>query len=297
VDMAKTLLKICWNFEKSGLKVWLFNQALNVFLHFDDSELEEAMTADVIQSLLHVFDVCRRVDIVHTKVFKILQKIPLKINSDVKITNTLKNFCYYCKIEKTSSQGKQMTNVSIHFLYQLMEFFEFKGDNEYDGILKTWMEELKELFGKKLLMESDMSDLEESHLRNSALEINADFNFFGEEGAEKEETPPKKNFFEFDFTQPKKSLVKSDVDNSGFGMSQGEFENPPPLGVTNASSNFDQFDFDAFDNPSKKTHDFPESPIKSSSKKGNIILPVTNSRVRQHFRSPSGTNTSQEEDF
>ena len=38
------------------------------------------------------------------------------------------------------------------------------------------IKELKELFGKKLLMESDMSDLEESHLRQSGLEINADFN-------------------------------------------------------------------------------------------------------------------------
>lgn len=272
-------MTLCKRFEKSPLKITLFNQALNVFLHFDDSELEEAMTKDVVQELLRVFDICRRVDIVHTKVFKILQKIPLKINSDPQITKILKNFCYYCKIEKTSLQNKQMTNVSTHFLYQLMEFFEFNGDNEYDGILKTWMEQLKELFGKKLLMESDMSDLEESHLKNSALEINADFNFFGDDSPKNDlEQKPNTNngFFEFDFTQPNKNLVKSDLEdnNGGFGMSQGEFENPPPLGVAKSgASNFAKFDFDPFEEASNKKKDhFPESPIKLSSKKGNTSL-------------------------
>jgi hypothetical protein len=152
-----------------------------------------------------------------------------------------------------------------------MEFFEFKGDNEYDGILQTWMEELKELFGKKLLMESDMSDLEESHLRNSGLEINADFNFFGEET--NENTQPsdgavKTGFFEFDFTQPPKNLIKSETEtgNEGFGMSQGEFDNRPLLGSKEKVNNLGTFDFDQFDNINKHK-DLPESPIKNSTTK------------------------------
>jgi len=272
MEIAKLFLKICFNFEKNSNKNFLFVQSLQLFLYFDDSQLENAITPEVIQELLKVFDVCRRSDIIHKKVFQIFQKIPLKINSDITITNNLKNFCYYSKIEKSSTEGKTMTNVSTHFLYQLMEFFEFKGDNEYDGILQTWMEELKELFGKKLLMESDMSDLEESHLRQSGLEINADFNFFGEsptENPQPSESAVKTGFFEFDFTQPPKNLIKSETDtgNEGFGMSQGEFDDRPLLGSKEKINHLETFDFDQFDNfPKDKT--LPESPIKNSTTRG-----------------------------
>ena len=121
-----------------------------------------------------------------------------------------------------------MTNVSTHFLYQLMEFFEFKGENEYDGILKTWVEELKDLFGKKLLMQSDMSDLDESHLKHSALEINADFTLFGGDSNTNEDNQEgKSNTFEFDFTS--QNLKKSENEPQGFGMSHEDFDNPPLL--------------------------------------------------------------------
>ena len=278
MNLAKILLQHCSNFEKTKLKVSLYVQCLELFSYFDDSALEDAMTLEVVQVLLRVFDICRRCDIVHTKVFNIFQKIPLKINSDKKITNMLKNFCYYCKIEKSSIQGKEMTNVSTHFLYQLMEFFEFNGDNEYDGILKTWMEELKELFGKKLLMESDLSDLEESHLRNSGLEINADFNFFGDDNRPDEflnnqrqpDPKPSSGFFEFDFTQPPKKMKgdEQESENKGFGMSQGEFDEPQSLGSSrNKVNHLENFDFDDFGDQKKK-EDIPESPIKNSSKQG-----------------------------
>lgn len=282
--MAKTLLRVCANFEKTPQKNSLFMQTLQLFLYFDDSELEKVVTSDTIQALLHVFDICRRADIVHSKVFAILKKIPLKINSDKEITNKLKNFCYFCRLEKNNVQGKKMTNVSTHFLYQLMEFFELDGDHEYDGSLKTWMEELKDLFGKKLLMESDLSEMDESQLRHSALEINADFKLFGDANRNSPESNTwpvvqenEVNFFEFDFTQPPKNLVKSGTESGaeGFGMSQGDFENPPPLKSAKKTSHLDDFDFDSFDKSKQDRDEIPESPIKSSSKQGKLEFEVT----------------------
>lgn len=164
-----------------------------------------------------------------------------------------------------------MTNVSTHFLYQLMEFFEFKGDHEYDGILKTWMEELKELFGKKLLMESDMSDLDESHLKQSALEINADFKLFGIDSNNQEENIRESSgntgTFDFDFTQTTGNLEINNNDTQGFGMSNEEFDQLPLLASKKQKVNhLDNFDFDDFINVKKEK--IPESPIQNTSKNG-----------------------------
>ena len=270
-ELSKTMLKLCKNFEKSKKKNFLYVECLELFLNFEDSELEKVITCDIVQNLLHVFDICRRCDIIHTKVFKIFQKIPLKINSDKEITNRLKNFCYCCKLERGSLKSKEMTNVSTHFLYQLMEFFEFKGENEYDGILKTWVEELKDLFGKKLLMESDMSDLEESHLKHSALEINADFTLFGGDSDKKDDMSGT-GTFDFDFTQNSENLKNSENEAQGFGMSHEDFDNPPLLNSSKKKVNhLENFDFDDFGDTKTKSEKIPESPIKNSSKNGKIF--------------------------
>lgn len=287
------MLKLCSNFEKSRQKNSLFVQALQLFLYFDDSELEQEVDAGVVQELLRVFDVCRRADIVHSKVFAILKKIPLKINSDKAITARLKSFCYFCKIEKSSAQGKTMTNVSTHFLYQLMEFFELQGEHEYDGLLQTWMEELKELFGKKLLMESEGSDLEEGELHQSPFEINTDFNYFGDlHGASPEEQPrpeAKPGFFEFDFTAPAEKPAEAE----GFGMSQGDFERPPPPKAGAKASPLDDFDFDAFDSGARGREGIPESPVKSSSKQSGLTSGVRR-RVRLRRRPRPGRQRGSE---
>jgi hypothetical protein len=154
-----------------------------------------------------------------------------------------------------------------------MEFFEFKGENEYDGILQTWMEELKDLFGKKLLMESEMSDLEESHLRQSGLEINADFNFFGggsdtqdnNDGTQENNDNTQKNgFFDFDFKQQPKTLTNSETENDHLENSEKE-KNQKKV------NHLDAFDFDEFDKTSKNKI-LPESPIKNSSKKSKSYI-------------------------
>lgn len=259
------MLRLCSNFDKSSRKYFLYVEALELFLNFDDSELEEGIDFPIIKELLKVFDVCRRSDVVHTKVFQILRKIPLKIAGDKSISNTLKNFCYYCKIEKNSGIGKGLTNVSAHFLYQLMEFFDFAGENEYDRLLLTWLDELKELFGKKLLMDSDMSDFEESQIKNSGLEIKNDFSFFGTD-SEKDtnflgENKPKG--VSFDFTQPIKSLNKSNSskENNEFGLSAGEFEGATLTNSYKKKTALDDFDFDDFA-PNKQYAQ--ESPIKKN---------------------------------
>lgn len=274
LNLCRILLKVCGNFDKSARKNFLYIETLELFLRFSDTELEQFIDVDMVNDLLKIFDVCRGSDIVHAKVFKIFQKIPLKLSDDREISNILKNFCYFCKIEKNGNNNKH-TNVSTHFLYKLMDFFEFSGDHEYNNILHTWLETLKELFSKKLLMDSDLSDFEESQIKNSGLEIKNDFHYFGtdsEKGIDIGENKPM--IFDFDFTQPSRSLSKSGTgfENQGFGLSAGEFDQPQTLSrLKNNTNHLDNFDFD--DEPLKSTN-YPqvqESSVKNSNQSTLLI--------------------------
>lgn len=271
LEIFEKVLSFASQFETSNRKFFIYLNILNLFLSMEDTDIEKNISSETIPKLLKIFDVCHGCDILHSKVFQILRKIPLKISSDKEISNSLKNFCYFVKIENNSNSKSKIGNVSLHFIYQLMEFFDFSGGNEYDRILMTWMDELKDLFGKKLMMESELSDFEESQIKNSGFEIKTDFNFFGSnENQDLEENKPK--LFDFDFTQPVKSLNKSG--SNEFGLSNDYND----INLKRKKSGFSDFDFE--EEKSKKNEFSSESPIvssKSSSKKSKLLNLKVNS--------------------
>lgn len=202
------------------------------------------MTPELTKLMLNILSNCRHVDIVHAKVFKIFNKLPILIGAGGEVADILKNFLYFSKLERDNLKPRTLGNVSEHFFYKIMPFFDFTGSHEYDSVLKTWHEEMHEVFGSKLMQDSELSNLDESEVNGEpSFRVQMDFNLFG--GIRKPDYNLPENTsaaggFEFDFVDPQKNISRSNAEKKSFGLDIDEIDEE----IHNrGTSKFDDFDF------------------------------------------------------
>lgn len=255
MGLSKTLLSLTANFSKNKARHPMYVNILETLDFYPDSEVESIMDAGLTKLMLNILTNCKHVDIVHSKVFKVFNKLPILIGTGGEVSEILKNFLYFSKLEGDNLKPKTQSNVSTHFIYKIMPFFDFSGAHEYDTILKTWYDEMHEVFGTKLMQESELSNLDESDVnKQPSFEVRMDFNMFGgivKPDYNKPETEEATNGFDFDFVQPQRNISRSNAEKKSFGLDIDEIED----GTRKRSpSDFNDFDFGL---PTRTNQDAP----------------------------------------